>query len=178
MKQVTGMYQYSKENSVKVMGFIIMGLYLVMVGFTRINDQHSIFEGNPSCTVPAFIMGIILVIAALYLIYCSNILVGMVFMLTGFAAICLGMSDISGYNDSFRAVVAIGSLILMFMALRLKDLDLLILNGLNMFVYVIAMNSLSNLIPSDLVAFMLLVIGFFAIYIALKAWTPVQDETW
>lgn len=171
------MHQHLKEDPIKFMGFLVMGLYLVMVGLTRLNNEHSIFDGSSSCTVPAFLMGAILVAAALYLIYRSDVITGMVFLLTGFAAVCLGMTNISGYNDSFRVVIVIGSLILMYMSIRIKDLDMVVLNALNAIVYLIAMNTLSNVIPSDLIAVLLIIIGAYAIYMALKFWDFVQQDS-
>lgn len=171
------MHQHSKEDPVKFVGFLVMGLYLVMVGLTRLNNEHSIFDGSSSCTVPAFLMGVTLVALASYMIYRSDMIVGMVFLLTGFAAICLGMTNISGYNDSFRVVIVIGSLILMYMSIRIKDWDMVVINALNAIVYLIAMNTLSSVIPSDLIAALLIIIGAYAIYIALKLWDFVQKDS-
>ena len=160
-----------------IIGFLIGGIYLLMVGIGRLNSEYDFLSDIGSLNIPILACGVTILVVAFISMFKLQMIEGVTFFMISLAALCVGTSSVADVSDIFRLIVVIISIILVFMSYRVGDLHIMLFNILMVIAFIAAMNSL-NYDSQGIVVGMILILGsIIALYIAVSEWMFLQDVT-
>lgn len=152
----------------------MIGLIALIIGLTMLNQQYDFLDDKYSAFVNEIMLflSISLVLIAIASIWKAFIVEGTTFGLVG---IFILVNSIS-INIADTAVIGIIviALVIAFMAFRVRDYLLLIINALFVVALILSLNSIGI---TDLTAasIVLLITGIISLYVAVDDWMLVQD---
>ena len=158
-----------------VMGFLFVAIYYLMVGLNRLNSEYGFLSDTGSLSIPILVCGVSLLVVAFVSMFKFHMIGGMTFFMAGIAALYVYNADVVAISDVFRLVVAMVSLVLVYMSYRVRDFRLMIFNTLMVIAFIAAMNTLDYDHQNLIVASVLMIGGIVALAAAVSEWIYLQD---
>jgi hypothetical protein len=158
-----------------IIGFLIVGIYYLMVGVNRLNSEYGFFSDTGSLAIPILVCGVAMIIVAFISMFKLQMIEGLTFLMAGIAALYVGTATVADINDVFRLIVVVISALLVFMSYRVGDLRVMIFNILMVIAFIAAMNTLDYSSQGPVVGIILVIAGIVALAGAMSEWVFFQD---